>query len=41
MVRKWAKNHLKRNPLPDFIQVIGPYMYPDEKEGIICVTIFK
>jgi len=20
-------------PLPDFIQMIGPYMYPDENDG--------
>ena len=24
-----------------FIQVIGPYMYPDDNEGIVCIAIFK
>ena len=28
-------------PLPDFIQMISPYMYPDENEGIVSITIFK
>ena len=26
---------------PEFIQMIGPYMYPDENEGITAITIFK
>ena len=26
---------------PDFVQVIGPYFYPDENEGITAITIYK
>ena len=36
-----GKKSLEAKPLPDFIETIGPYMYPDENEGIVCVTIFK
>jgi len=28
-------------PRPEFIKMIGPYMYPDENEGIVSLTIFK
>ena len=48
-ISKWStesgnemgKRSLKMKPLPDFIQMIGPYMYPDENEGIVSITIFK
>jgi hypothetical protein len=36
-----GKRSLNMKPLPDFIQMIGPYMYPDENEGITAITIFK
>ena len=36
-----GKKSLEAKPLPDFIEVIGPYMYPDVNDGIGCVTIFK
>ncbi len=36
-----AKRSLEMKPLPEFIQMIGPYMYPDENEGIVSITIFK
>lgn len=31
--------HIK--PLPDFVKVSGPYMYPDVDEGIRAVAIYK
>ena len=48
-ISKWAtesghevgKRSLEMKPLPDFVKMIGPYMYPDENEGITAVTIFK
>ena len=36
-----GKKSLEAKPLPDFVQMIGPYMYPDENDGVVCVTIFK
>lgn len=36
-----GKRSLEMKPLPDFVQMIGPYMYPDENEGITAITIFK
>ena len=36
-----GKRSLKLEPTPDFVKMNGPYMYPDEREGIICITIFK
>ena len=36
-----GKRSLKMKQPPDFLQVIGPYMYPDENEGITAITIFK
>ena len=36
-----GKRSLKMKQPPDFVQVIGPYMYPDENEGISSITIFK
>jgi hypothetical protein len=36
-----GKRSLQMKPLPDFVQMIGPYMYPDENEGITAITIFK
>lgn len=36
-----GKRSLEMKPFPDFVQVIGPYMYPDENEGITAITIFK
>ena len=36
-----GKRSLGMKPIPDFIKMIGPYMYPDEREGIMSVTIFK
>ena len=36
-----GKRSLKLKPTPDFVKMNGPYMYPDEREGIMCITIFK
>ncbi len=36
-----GKRFLEMKPLPDFVQMIGPNMYPDENEGITAITIFK
>ncbi len=36
-----GKCFLKMKPLPDFVQMIGPYTYPDGDEGITAITIFK
>ena len=36
-----GKRSLQMKPPPDFIQMIGPYMYPDENEGITAITIFR
>jgi len=36
-----GKRSVKMKPLPEFVQMIGPYMYPDENEGIVSLTIFK
>jgi hypothetical protein len=36
-----GKRSLEMKSPPDFVQVIGPYMYPDEKDGITAITIFK
>jgi hypothetical protein len=36
-----GKKSLEAKPLPNFIEMIGPYMYPDENEGIVCIAIFK
>ena len=36
-----GKRSLEMKSPPDFVQVIGPYMYPDENEGITAITIFK
>jgi hypothetical protein len=36
-----GKRFLEIKPLPDFVQMIGPYVYPDENEGIKAITIFK
>jgi hypothetical protein len=39
--KEMGTRSLEMNPLPNFIQMIGPYMYPDEDEGITAITIFK
>ena len=36
-----GKRSLEMKPIPDFVQMIGPYMYPDENDGIVSITIFK
>ena len=36
-----GKRFLEIKPLPDFIQMIGPYTYPDGSDGITAITIFK
>lgn len=36
-----GKRFAKGEPLPDFIEVVGPYMYADGKEGLKSITIFK
>ena len=36
-----GKRSIEMKPLPDIVQMIGPYMYPDENEGITAITIFK
>jgi len=36
-----GKKSLETKPLPDFVQMTGPYMYPDEKNGIACIAIYK
>ena len=36
-----GKRSLEMKPLPDFIKLNGPYMYPDENEGIVSLAIFK
>jgi hypothetical protein len=35
-----GKRFIEIKPLPDFVQMIGPYMYPDENEGIKAIAIF-
>ena len=39
--REIGKRSLEMKPLPDFVKVTGPYMYPDENEGIKAITIYK
>ena len=36
-----GKRSLDTKPPPEFIQVIGPYMFPDDNEGIVAIAIFK
>ena len=36
-----GKRSLEMESPPDFVQVIGPYLYPDDDEGITAITIFK
>jgi len=36
-----GKRSLNMKPIPDYIKMIGPYMYPDGNEGITSITIFK
>ena len=36
-----GKRSLEMKLPPDFVQVIGPYFYPDENEGITAITIYK
>ncbi len=36
-----GKRSLGTKPPPEFVQVIGPYMYPDDNEGIKSIAIFK
>jgi len=36
-----GKRAAKTEPIPDFIKTTGPYMYPDENEGIKSIMIFK
>lgn len=36
-----GKRSLEMKQPPDFVQMIGPYIYPDENEGITAITIFK
>ena len=36
-----GKRSLGMEPIPDFVQLIGPYMYPDENEGITAIAIYK
>ena len=36
-----GKRSLEMKPLPDFINLSGPYMYPDENDGIVSIAIFK
>ena len=39
--KEMGKRALEMHPLPDIIKSIGPYMYPDEKEGVKAITIYK
>jgi hypothetical protein len=36
-----GKRSLEMKLPPDFVQVIGPCLYPDENEGITCIPIYK
>ena len=36
-----GKRSLGMKPTPDYIKMIGPYMYPDGNEGITSITIFQ
>jgi hypothetical protein len=36
-----GKRSTKMEPMPDFIKMIGPYMYTDGNEGLKSITIFK
>ena len=36
-----GETSLNAKPVPEFVQVIGPYMYPDESDGIVCIAIYK
>jgi hypothetical protein len=39
--KEMGKRFVEMKPIPDFIQVVGPYNYPDDNEGITAITIFK
>ena len=36
-----GKRSAEMKPMPDFIEMIGPYMYADGNEGLKSITIFK
>lgn len=36
-----GKRSLGMKPMPDYIKMTGPYMYPDGNEGLTAITIFK
>ena len=36
-----GKRSIEMKRMPEFIQMIGSYMYPDENEGVVSITIYK
>jgi len=36
-----GKRSVEMKPMPDFIEMTGPYMYPDDSEGVTAISIFK
>jgi len=39
--QEMGKRSAEMQPMPDFIKMIGPYMYADGNEGLKSITIFK
>jgi hypothetical protein len=36
-----GKRSVEIKPIPEFIEMNGPYMYPDDNEGVTAISIFK
>lgn len=36
-----GKRSVEMKQMPDFIEMNGPYMYPDDNEGVTAISIFK
>ena len=36
-----GKRFLEIEPLPDFVEMVGPYTYPDGNDGVTSISIFK
>ena len=39
--KELGKRFLELSPVPDFIKVIGPYMFTEIKDGLTAITIYK
>ena len=39
--KELGKRFMELKPMPEFVEMIGPYMFTEIKEGLTAITIYK